>query len=381
VTTNLAKVLLVDDEPQVLAALSRGLRGIYEVRTATSGAAGLELLAAEPDTAIVMSDMRMPFMNGTTFLVNARQIAPNTVRLLLTGQAEMEDAIAAINEGSIFRFLRKPCSTELMRSTLAAAAEQHRLVIAERELLEQTLRGAVKALCDTLALANPVVFGTATRVKRIASTIASKVGGTEPWQIEVAAMLCELGAVTLPPGVYERRTPGGHLSPREREMIDRVPKVTDELLAAIPRLEAVREIVLHGRTEAPTMTGIPRGAHVLRVAIDFEQLESAGVKPIVAIERLRARGTVYDQAILDALAGIYHEVDTTTLELPIGRLLEGMVFATDLFTKAGALLVARGHEVTPSLLRRLENFATALGQDTITVVADASMEPLRRSAA
>jgi CheY-like chemotaxis protein len=376
------KLLLVDDEPQILQGLTRGLRGLFDLRTATSGALGLEVLDQEPDIAVIMSDMRMPAMNGTAFLARARTLRPNAVRLLLTGQADMDDAIGAINEGCIFRFLRKPCSPELMKATLADATEQHRLIIAERELLEQTLRGAVKALCDTLALANPSVFGMATRVKRIAAAVAEKVGGIELWQIEVAAMLCQLGAMTVPPGVYERRARGEQLPAAEREMLDRVPQVTDQLLAPIPRLETVRAIVLHARTAAGAAAGVPRGAHVLRAALDFDELESAGVDATTALDRLRARGHLYDAAALDALASLFAESGpVNVVELPISSLLDGMILATDVVTKTGMLLVARGHDVTRGLVRRLENFSSAIGSDKVAVMADATLEPLRRAAA
>ncbi|MBX3197744.1 MAG: response regulator [Labilithrix sp.] len=385
------KLLVVDDEPQILEALARGLRGSYDVRTATSGEIGLQILAREDDVAIVMSDMRMPSMNGTVFLARARASAPNAVRLLLTGQADMDDAIGAINEGHIFRFLKKPCPPDLMRATLGDAAEQHRLIMAERELLEQTLRGSVKALCDTLALANPSVFGVAMRVKRIAASIATKIGGTELWQIEVAAMLCQLGAMTVPAGVYERRARGEPLVPSEREMLERVPQVTVQLLAPIPRLEPVRAIVLHSRSSfdlsdaaaSQMRTGfeIPLGARILKVALDFEELESAGLTPEDAIERMRARSELYDLVVLDALAGVYLSADTTVIEIPISRLLEGMVIATDVITRNGTLLVARGHEVTLTLVRRLENFAASIGQETVEIMADAKRQPLRRSAA
>src|SRR5262245_27108832 len=99
------KILCVDDEPNVLEGLSMHLRRGHEVLTATSGRAGLDLLRDNPSIAVVISDMRMPQMDGATFLATARHIAPNAVRMLLTGQTEMESAISAVNDGQIFRFL------------------------------------------------------------------------------------------------------------------------------------------------------------------------------------------------------------------------------------------------------------------------------------
>src|SRR5579872_5364165 len=104
-----ASILCVDDEPRVLDGLTRVLRRDFVVSTALSGADGLALLSQGGPFAVVMSDMRMPVMDGATFLQNVRQTSPDSTRVLLTGQTEIESAIAAINRGNIFRFLLKPC--------------------------------------------------------------------------------------------------------------------------------------------------------------------------------------------------------------------------------------------------------------------------------
>ena len=161
------RVLCVDDEPNVLAGLRRCLRGHFAVTTAVGGAAGLDALRAEGRFAVVVSDLRMPGMDGVAFLSQVRALAPDTVRVLLTGQADLEAAIASVNEGHIFRFLMKPCAPTQLLAAVDAAAEQHRLLTAERELLEQTLHGSIKALTEALALANPTSFGRATRLKQL----------------------------------------------------------------------------------------------------------------------------------------------------------------------------------------------------------------------
>src|SRR5918911_2964995 len=159
------RVLCVDDEPNVLEGLRRTLGGHYRVRTAVGGAAGLEAIEREGPFAVVVSDLRMPEMDGVAFLSRVRQRSPDTVRVLLTGQADLDAAIAAVNEGHIFRFLSKPCAQPVLFQALAAAEEQYRLITAERVLLEQTLYGSIKALTDILALAVPSAFGRAVRAK------------------------------------------------------------------------------------------------------------------------------------------------------------------------------------------------------------------------
>jgi len=133
------RILCVDDEKNVLEGLARTLRNLYEIDSATSGPEALEILKRSGHFAIVISDLRMPAMTGVDFLALARHIAPDTVRVLLTGQGDLPSAISAVNDGNIFRFLTKPCPTDSLVKSLAACAEQYKLITAERVLLEQTL--------------------------------------------------------------------------------------------------------------------------------------------------------------------------------------------------------------------------------------------------
>jgi DNA-binding NtrC family response regulator len=154
-------VLCVDDEPKILEGVALHLRRHYRISMATSGTEGLAIVGGSDPPAVVVSDMRMPEMDGATFLGKVKEQAPDIVRLLLTGQADMTSAIAAVNQGQIFRFLTKPCNAQTLLAAIAAAAEQYRLLTAERELLEKTLRGSIKALTEVLSLANPLIFGRA----------------------------------------------------------------------------------------------------------------------------------------------------------------------------------------------------------------------------
>src|SRR5580700_2832150 len=110
-SSSLAKprVLCVDDEPQAVQGISNVLRKRFEVVTATSGAEGLALFRQQPPFQVVISDFQMPGMNGASFLRQAQELSPDTIRMLLTGKAGFADAMQVINEGYIFRFLSKPC--------------------------------------------------------------------------------------------------------------------------------------------------------------------------------------------------------------------------------------------------------------------------------
>ena len=166
------KVLCVDDEPRVLRAYERTLDEQFDIEIAVGGEEALEAISQQGPYAVVVADMRMPGMNGVELLAEVRQRAPDTVRMMLTGNADQQTALEAVNQGHIFRFMTKPCPPDHLRQAFEAAAEQHRLVNAERVLLEQTLRGSINTLTDILAMINPAAFGRAIRARKDMSELA-----------------------------------------------------------------------------------------------------------------------------------------------------------------------------------------------------------------
>jgi response regulator RpfG family c-di-GMP phosphodiesterase len=378
----LPRILCVDDDPNLLQGLVRILRARYEVETAPGGAAALEILENRGSTsfAVVVADQRMPGMDGVTLLANVSVIAPNTIRVLLTGQVDIDSAIAAVNQGHIFRFLTKPCAPAELLTALAACVEQYRLVHAEKVLLEQTLRGSIKALIDILSLANPVAFGRATRVRHHVESLATHFEIAERWPVEVAAMLSQIGYVTLPPETLEKLHGAGALKPAEQEMLDHMPVFVDQCLSNIPRIEPVREILrlysrrFAGSADGPSATtaaDLPWGARALRIALDFDSLQSEESPAMYPFAIMRGRTGHYDPAMLEAFAKLHGDSQTVRLvELQIRDLAIGMIFGEDLKSAAGVLLVARGQEVTPGLLQRLRNVpADVAGRRSVRMIA------------
>ncbi|RME23104.1 MAG: response regulator [Deltaproteobacteria bacterium] len=374
----LPKVLCVDDEPQVLQGLGLHLRRRYKYFSATSGAEGLDILGDNPDMAVVVSDMRMPGMDGAAFLAAVREKCPDTVRMLLTGQADMESAISAVNRGQIFRFLTKPCPAKDLLAAVDAAVEQHRLVTAERELLEKTLRGSVQTLVDLLGLVAPAAAGRAVRLRRGVEALATAAGPEPDWALPIAAMLSQLGAVTLPAETQERYLGGGELSVEETEMVSRLPGVVDRLLSNIPRLEPVRETIrwmgvrfdgAQSPAGAPSGERIPVGSRILKVVHDYDLLESQGLEPSAAIDILRHRQGAYDQKLVDLLSQIVGGGAAAggVREVPLEQVKQGMVFAQDVRSQGGLLLIARGSEVSASMLERIKNLPEQLRKQLVRV--------------
>jgi response regulator RpfG family c-di-GMP phosphodiesterase len=370
------RMLCVDDEPHVLESLRDSLRRQFDVRTAGSGAEGLARLGEEPDAyAIVVSDMRMPVMPGSVFLREARNVAPDATRILLTGHADLEAAVSAVNDGRLFRFLTKPCPPDELLAACIDGLEQHRLKTAERVLLEQTLKGSVKALTDILALVNPAAFGRGARLREYMTRLATELALSDSWELEVSALLVHIGAVTLPPQTVDKLYAGADLTPGEQDMVERVPAATRRILEHIPRLEGViATLDNYHRPYRGLGAGrsLPLGSRMLRIALDYDALEAHGTSASIALATLRGRGDVYDPDLLDAFARVVgdHDRRRIVVEVPVARLRAGMVLAGDVRSIAGALLIARGFTATDQLIDRLRNLGIGAVREPLLVLAD-----------
>jgi response regulator RpfG family c-di-GMP phosphodiesterase len=360
------RVLLVDDEPAVLEGIQRLLRKQYDITLANGPQAALDAIDATRPFAVVVSDMRMPGMNGAQLLARFYQRTPDTVRMLLTGQADLDAAISAVNDGQLFRFLTKPCPHEQFAPALAAAVEQHRLITAERVLLEQTLLGTTRALTEMLSLLDPNVFGSATRQFERVRMIAAKLGLKDAWQAEIASMLSSVGFAVLPPDLVKKVHSGARLDETEAGMVARVPQVVDGVLGSIPRLESVREVLRHQTQRFDANGGaqkaeVPIASRILKAVNDLGAAESVAGSASAALKVLHDRAAEYDPDVLRVLSELFGTKPPEVKQLGLREIRIGMVLASDVTTRTGTLLVAKGTRVTLQLLDRLRNFDQRVG--------------------
>ena len=381
------KILFVDDEPAVLDGFRRLLHKEFSLETAVGGAAALKLIAAAKDDAfaVVVSDMRMPEMDGVQFLSRVRQTSPDSVRIALTGQADMQTAADCVNEGSIFRFLTKPCQKEVLGKALTSGLVQYRLVVAEKELLEKTLSGSIKVLTEVLSLVNPAAFSRAVRMSRYVQHIVRKFHLEGGWRFEVAAMMSQLGCVTLDTDTLEAVYSGRQLSAEEQTRLDSHPSLGADLLSNIPRLEPVARMIAQQETVPPSrhipgqehFDVVKLGAQILRVALAYDQRLSAGNSHEEAMRQLYARSDQLEHSLVDALGDV--QVEPIHLEVKTCRILEldcNMILQEDVRTTNGLLIVAKGQQITYPLLVRLRNFweRKAIGSTVMVRVPQAQIE-------
>ena len=378
-------VLLVDDDESVLDALTLQLRDDFHTLTAMDGRAALDLLAARHDIAVVVSDMLMPDMSGAQLLGEMRLRHPDTTRVLLTAQADVAHAVAAINDGGVFRFLTKPCPTAELRTTVTAAAEHHRVAVAQRTVLDRTLRASLQALFGVLELASPAAFARAGRIRALVTAISHDLGLDNLWEIEVAAMCSQLGAVALPLDVLEKLDAGLPLGEREQRMVDAMPDVAVRLLADVPHLDDVIAVIRGLRTTDPGAAPlVPLAVGVIRVARDFENHTARGVSDEAALRALEQRtpGPHHPGALaaLRRIRGITANPETVRT-LAVAELEVGMRMAEDVCTVTGAVLIGRGTRVTDLLLERLMNFRhiAQIAEPVLAVIPDDILSRWRQS--
>jgi CheY-like chemotaxis protein len=348
----LPTVLCVDDEPNVLHGLRRALRGSFDVYTAESGDEALRLLATGIDVAVICSDMRMPGMDGAQLLARCRTAAPDATRVLLSGQADIASLERVINGGGIFRFLVKPIERVDLVAALQEAAEHHRLIRAEKELLEGTVVGSLKLLTEALSMASPEAFGRGQRVEELVRRMAAVEGVELGWEERTAASVACLGMLSVPPSVRYAVECGASKDPKDIAMVDGIPAAGAELLDNIPRLQRVAAILRR----------VGKGSAWIEESIDaalrFAGQAHGETSAEQALQRIRNQ---LSPRCLKTLWAIHTQDTDVVAEVRANQLAEGMQLMEPVRTRTGVLLMPAGVTLTPSALTRLKNFGMRYG--------------------
>lgn len=406
------RVLLVDDEPRILSALNRSLRGSgFEVLCAGSGDEALGLLRREPVDAIV-SDMRMPGMNGAEFLQASLALAPDAVRILLTGYSDADATVRAVNEGEIFRYISKPWDDRALhqalrdglqrkvlereRDALLAMIERKNAELRElndgleREAVDRTaeLERTLASLRttgdrlkadfgDTLRLLSSLIeprAGLTARCPREVARLVRRlapafdIAGDALSDLTFAALLQDIGKLTVHESLV--RKPLQQLDAAARRRLSLLPVIGESLLAPMASLAGAGRVLRHinenfdgsGVPEGLRGPAVPLASRVLRAATDFEHYRAGAIDPIPlgldgALGRLRQHaGTRYDPMVVDALVQAFRPGPTPAPQRRLmgsAGLKPGMRLAEDLVGPSGALLLARGWQIDEAMMAHI----------------------------
>lgn len=406
-------LLCVDDEPNILSSLRRLFRPCgYRVLVAESGAQGLDILRSEP-VDLVISDMRMPHMDGAQFLAAVRAEWPDVMRFLLTGYADMASAIEAINQGQIYRYMNKPwvdddllisvrqgldaralqrdkerleALTRQQNETLRELNDSLEAKVQERtdelqkahEQLKQSFFVAVEIFTSLIEMRHPITAGHSRRVAALARSIAQRMGlkGADLQNVFVAGLLHDIGKIGFSDALLSRaqRT----LSDDERRIYQKHPVDAELILIGIDELSPIAQLVRHhhecydgqGFPDGLWGDDIPLGARILLVANDYDGLQIGALsalrfKPEEALQAMeKARGVRYDPQVLDALRALVTappKPRPSEREVAVAALTPGMVLAREFAHRDGMPLLAAGQVLSARLIERMQDYEATQG--------------------
>lgn len=367
------KILFVDDDANLLAGLQRSLRKLYDFDIALGGEEGLSKIRDHGPYAVVVADMTMPGMDGVVFLEKVRALSPHSIRLMLTGNADQQTAVDALNRGEVIRFLTKPCPPEVLHPALDFALKQFEFAKLERELIEGTLAGCVKVLTEVLGLVAPDRLGRGQRLRDSIRALSARTGHGPLWELELGAQLSSIGYAALPPVLTRRAGLREPLTAEEFAILRRAPQIGHDMLADIPRLGGVAKMVMYQEkhfdgTGFPDVAiageAIPVGSRLLKILNDRLSLEEEGVVKQAALKTMRERVGVYDPVLLEVCFACFTDFLTNALSakavvrcVGVDELRPHQVIVSDINTSEGLPLVTAGSRLTPMLIERLRAHA------------------------
>lgn len=368
-------VLVVDDDEATVALLCRRLeRSGYLAVAAWDGRQALDHIERLP-IACVLLDIVMPGLDGFEVLKRIRLSRPaaSLPVIMVTGKDDISDVVKALGLGAN-DYVTKPFEFAVVRARLAAQVaiktghdRLRALYDAERELLEKTLAGSVKALFDILALSDPRAFGKAAKLRDWARLVADRKQIERRWELELAAMLSQLGLVGLPNALLAKIAKGQRLAAEEMALFGEVPIKSGALLANIPRLETVRDIImLAGRAlddSASSETIVDERtrelARILRALIELAAL-TAGKYPGKREFDILSRRREHDPAVIgmlqdcfEAAENAYSLLQDATSRVPVAELQPGDILLSDIQLVDGTLILAAGQQLTAVALDRI----------------------------
>jgi CheY-like chemotaxis protein len=370
------RILCVDDERAVLDGFKLHLGRRFDVRVASSGPEALATIVSDGPFAVIITDMRMPQMDGVELLTAAQQFVTDTSLIMLTGNLDVITATEAINRGRVFRFLNKPCPMPAIVDAVTQGVERFDLLRENRELLNSTFVGAVRVLTDVLELSQPSIFARANFVAELAHRLFSLLGIPERWEYKLAMRLSRIGAVVLSAsdGDAPSDSSAAKVGAREAE-------IGGKLLGNIPRLSLVAQIVAasgnptgftYESTEANDEI-VQTGATVIYIAWLMDGFLLCGMAPHAVARCVADSLSAASPKLLTAVMNLATEVAASrklaSVCVRLSELVEGMVTAEAIPAESG-LYLAAGINLSLPMIHRLRAKFQNDDEFSVRIIAD-----------
>ncbi|MEP6779353.1 MAG: response regulator [Gemmatimonadaceae bacterium] len=366
------RVLCVDDDERLLEGLALRLRRFFDVVTATSGAQALAALRLSTPFAVVISDMQMPNANGATFLSAMRRVAPETTRILLTGQADITSTIASVNAGEVFRILLKPIEINALIGVIREGIARHSELVAVRTASEGLHEGMVDIILGPLQTLAPEIAREAVRIRRIVSDVGLVICKQQNWVAELACILMHVASIEISPDTSVRWRSRSNISPADRQSIEYALQTQLSRLKDVPQADEVREsLALQMPMEyrdwdwrAPASATMP--ARVLYLVMTFEAHRMRGESVAETLLFLRNEAPEHDVALIDALA--LARLDQRNAGVALEQVKIGQRIVNETRLSNGVLFLPACHDVILATLEKLKALDPESRQIVVYVV-------------
>jgi response regulator RpfG family c-di-GMP phosphodiesterase len=397
------KILIVDDEINILNTLKRLLKNQdYEIVITTSQGVALDHLKNSP-VAVIISDQRMPQMQGTHLLEKARSLSPETVRIMLTGYADMQSAMDAINIAAVHRYLTKPWIDAELVTIIRDAVRTYATSSKSKGLLKLMLKkrgetgeiefdeGLGRFLSDSQADLSQLAqepkdrpqemlemfkkmlhFHSASlsqhcqRVGVLCKRLSPKLSlcPQDAFDLELAAQLHDLGKVGIPESLFLKPEP--ELSDYERNLVDSHPSRAKQLLSHLPGMQSIAHLISchhehfdgSGYPKGLQGESIPRLSRILTVADQFDRamdLEVSLKDPKIALKHLKDQTQRFDPEVLQVLESVVMPQKQRTREVRPEDLEPGMIVTQEVRTSSNYLLLAEFTKITDFHIEQIRN--------------------------
>ncbi|MCM8525116.1 MAG: response regulator [Lentisphaeraceae bacterium] len=327
-------VLFVDDDPNILKAIKRNLRGKFEICTSETIEDAIDKIKTHT-FPVVVSDMKMPVMNGADFLILVRETQPEAIRILLTGESGLEEAIKAINESDIFKFLKKPCPTEVLIENINSALRIYNAKHIEELLMEKSVKGFVLIISELMNIISPEIFKKSSDIRRIIKSPRTSFPIKDEWSVEVAALLMYLGSINYKIYSYEKIF--------NTEAMSKILYKSASLIFKIPKFEEVHNILYDLACfyeDQAVINALDCDSKVLKLIIDYYHMVShANFKEKFV--------RMYNKDILSAIPDMLGKTKKSEIiEIGADKLEANMTAAENIITVSGSILINKGDTIT-----------------------------------
>lgn len=365
----------------LLSSMERCLGLKFDLETAISGPEALRKIEEQPTFPVIVSDMRMPVMDGVQFIERARELSKHTIFLMLTGNQDVQTAIRAVNEGQVYRFLNKPCDPSDITAAIELAFRQHQLETTERDLLNKTFVGAIGIFADVMETLNPDLLGRAAETEQMVEQLREKIGAPARWEFKIASKLALVGAAlhpdasAAPPLSKESRTRLGNICDTSAKMIEKIPRM--DLVAQIIRLVPNTEADLDNVEPRGEGDVARLGAALLRVGNLVEGMAYVGIEADTAMSDIEKLLPEIYQPLLAAAKEVYPaETEPVGVPVDVDDLSAGMVLHDDLMGAGGNSLLRAGRRLTETHVAKLQAEKQSTGQQMPVVITLTSFKAI-----